>query len=419
MNKVNKFSTLSRLLLVSTLFLPVVSMSQQPVIDSTVNSSVTSVNSSVGTVNSTLETGLGVSNGTSYLQNIWNHMDGDFKNKDVARAIINWEAANAINEYQYKYELLFMAAPGSLAAIQAGHDAGGNNIAASALASSNTAFLGMSAPYTVSSNLTGLLGSSKSGSFDPGTMYDSDFNSYIMEGNTNSIAWLNPARLLFSNVVVSPNNPLTTTQTNAITTTDTQKMITALTVPFPLLPAEALSAFKSTNGKFDGASAGNAGLYKEQISTAIIQNSVLGMSASALSDIVARRTPPSGQPTAPGAPAPKSIMQIMDQQSTQRFSDPAWYKEVGAASDTALLRELAHMQAYNIWVQYQQFRVQEQQMALLATMNAMMTKFNQAMDQMNVQLQQAQAVAKQAAAQAQQAAEEAQQQAEDAANQQQ
>lgn len=166
------------------------------------------------------------------------------------------------------------------------------------------------------------------------------------------------------------------------------QLITILTKPYPYIDKTIQNQFKINGG---------VGLDKEpqkieQLMDTFATGAIMGLSTSAFGDIVARRTPIPNQ-AAPNQD--KSVMDMMDEYSKQRFSDPDWYKVIGASSDTALLREMAHMQAYSIWVQNQQFRVQEQQMALLAAMNAIMAKVNTTLTMMigEIELARAEAAA--------------------------
>jgi hypothetical protein len=65
----------------------------------------------------------------------------------------------------------------------------------------------------------------------------------------------------------------------------------------------------------------------------------------------------------------RSINQMMDVEATRRFQNADWYKKIDAATDTALLRELAHIMAYNNWLQYQQYKQNEMLQILLVTLH--------------------------------------------------
>lgn len=385
-------SVLARLLLVSSVFIPPAIMAQEPVIDQTVNQSVQQVNSTTSSGLQSVSNAIG--QGNTYLENIWNHMSADYKNKEVAQAIINYEAAARMNEYNRNYELLFMPAPGTVDAVKAGEAVGGATVAEKALDYSNKALLGQVQPFTASENITGALGNQREAVANRLELFDSQFKDYYEKGNTDKLLIINPGKFLFSDNL----------KESEISDADTKQLIRFLTDPFP----KGFSAAEFT--AMSGLGPANlSGAGKEAIVNGLSQKAILAVSISALSDMMARRMPkdnPVGTPV--GSTPPQSVMEIMNSQSKSRFTNPEWYKEVGVASDTALLRELVHIQAYNTWVQYQQFRIQEQQTALLATMNAIMSKMNVAMDQLGAKLDEAAAQAKQAAADAKAQAEELQ-----------
>lgn len=378
-------SVLSRLLLVSSVFLPPAIMAQEPVIDTTVNQSVQQVNSTAGTGLQNVTSSISTSN--QHLQNIWNHMNADYKNKDVALAIINYEAAARMNEYNRNYELLFLPAPFTEFAVKAGETVGASTVSAKSMDLANKSLLGQVQSLTASDSISGRLGNAKETIPTRQELYNSTFKDFYERGNTNTLVTVNAGQFLLSDNLAEVADDA-----------QSKQFIRFLTDPFPKgIPPEALA--KETDGSLTA-------IGKEAITTALAQKAVLGVSASVLSDIIARRTPkPNAAPNTPGS---ESVMQVMNTHSKARFTDPEWYKEVGVASDTALLRELVHMQAYNSWVQYQQFKVQEQQTALLATMNAIMAKMNVAMDQLGTKLDEAAAQAKQAAEDARKQAQEMQ-----------
>src|SRR5690606_15367552 len=76
----------------------------------------------------------------------------------------------------------------------------------------------------------------------------------------------------------------------------------------------------------------------------------------------------------------KTTMELMKQYSNLRFNSPEWYGLIGTASDTALLREIAHLLAYNTWMEKESYRLKEQEVVLLATMNANFAKMLSVMD---------------------------------------
>jgi hypothetical protein len=109
-----------------------------------------------------------------------------------------------------------------------------------------------------------------------------------------------------------------------------------------------------------------------------VEQAALSVPISALSELAAKRI---DQGDNVG-----STIQLMAQQSKFRFTNPQWYGAIGSASSEAILREIAHMQAYNIWVQYQQYRMDEQMVALTATLVASQAKLAGALAKMTEQM---------------------------------
>jgi len=79
-----------------------------------------------------------------------------------------------------------------------------------------------------------------------------------------------------------------------------------------------------------------------------------------------------------------SLLQIMENEVKSRFTNAAWYQSLTTASQESLLREMAQMDAFKIWLQYQQFRQGERMEALLATqLNTLINLQSQLNSKMN------------------------------------
>lgn len=85
----------------------------------------------------------------------------------------------------------------------------------------------------------------------------------------------------------------------------------------------------------------------------------LSVARNSLNEMYARRVPPSE--------SGRSVMQVMDDEVNRRFANQRWYEGVSISSEAALLRELAHLEAFHTWMLYQQFLQNERIEALLAT----------------------------------------------------
>jgi len=117
---------------------------------------------------------------------------------------------------------------------------------------------------------------------------------------------------------------------------------------------------------------------KEAVGDIIIEYAAISASAYALSDIIARRK---GDP---------SVMDIMTKYANERITQPDWHATIATSSDTALLREITHMMAYQVWMASQHFRLVEQQTALISAMNSTIAQLNTQMRDIQKQIASAQ-----------------------------
>lgn len=375
MKRFRSKQTLGSMLLISALIAPGLALADAPH-DNMVTPAVQQLNNDMNAqqMDSTV--------GQSYISQIWNYINKDFSNKDLARALINYEAAARVNDYLYNQQLLWMAAPGSVYAVQAGSAAGQFNAPTIGLPMSNSSFLASVGAYSGASNFTGPLAPSGSAQnskpLTQGDLY-TQLQPFFSSGDTAGLVVVNPGLFLETDNLAKFNN------NQGISAAQSQQMINIVTNPFPTAPL------------LTGSLANPSGADQDALVNGLVGNAIITVSGSALSDIVARRTPQSS--------STPSVIEMMNKYSQQRFTNPDWYTQISTASDSALLRELAHMQAYNTWVQFQQFRLLEQQTALLATMNTVMAKLGVGISQLNAQIAQATAQAKASTATMQQEAE--------------
>lgn len=364
MKRFRSKQTLGSMLLISALVAPGIVFADAPY-DNIVTPAVQQLNNDMNAqqMDSTV--------GQSYVSQIWNYMNKDFSNKDLARALINYQAALQVNEYLYNQQLLWMAAPGSVYAVQAGSAAGQFNVPTLALPISNSSFLSSIGSYSGASNFTGPLAPSgnaqNSKPLSQGDLY-TQLQPFFASGDTSGLVVVNPGLFLETDNLAKFNN------NQGISSAQSQQMINIVTNPFPTAPV------------LSGSLSNPSGADQDTLVNGLVGNAILTVSSSALSDIVARRTPQSS--------STPSVIEMMNKYSQQRFTNPDWYSQIATASEPALLRELAHMQAYNTWVQFQQFRLLEQQTALMATMNTVMARLNIGLNQLNAQMAQATAQAK-------------------------
>lgn len=308
---------------------------------------------------------------------------GDITNTEMVTALINYLAKESIQRYGYEEQKLFQVAPGSLWASKAGGEAGAMNFEKLALDIMNRSMINSLAPLSSQKQITVgevTVDSETAPASGALELYRS-MSGFFTEGDTTNLKSINAGALLQA-----------TNLTDAgYTPEESQNLVNMLVNPFPAQNPDITAKLRSGT-KLDGSQ-------MEELGGMLAQYAAFGVSANAWADIVARRTPAAtssdttGTDTTTGTIDNKTAMQIMKDTSEKRFTSKEWYAAIGTASETALLREIAQMMAYNQWVQYQQFRMAEQQVSLLASLNAIMAKMNRSIDKMNTEMSKAQAEA--------------------------
>ncbi len=124
---------------------------------------------------------------------------------------------------------------------------------------------------------------------------------------------------------------------------------------------------------------------KEAFAQKLTNQALLSVPMNALAEIIARRIPTGGD-------NPKSNMQIMRSQCEGRITDPNWPASLIDKSPEALLRELAYMQAFQLYMEYQQYRLNEQAVSLLAINTATQAKLGPLAAELYKQINQAKAM---------------------------
>lgn len=271
----------------------------------------------------------------------------DISRTELANALINYQAQLAIKNYTLQEEKMFMAAPGSPDAIQAGLDAGelAADVKSNAKVVSQTA-VAAGLPVAGGSLLSSSALTSKS-------------EPYLLSGNAEQLGPFNAATMLQEDVVQMQTS---------------QELINIITNPTP----SPLAIVKDPiTGEINW---GAGGTDRDKIADRLIEQSLMSVAANSLGEMAARRVvDPSTN---------KSFAQILRDEGGRRFADEEWYKNVGISSQEALLREIAQMDAYRTMLQYQQYRLQEQNASLLAAMLSSIAKMSGAMNMLNKQMQQ-------------------------------
>ncbi len=76
----------------------------------------------------------------------------------------------------------------------------------------------------------------------------------------------------------------------------------------------------------------------------------------------------------------KSLLEAMHVESTRRVQSPEWYTEISVMPRDSLLREIAHIGAFQLWLQYQQYRQQELEQFMMASLMSQIQRVTSSMD---------------------------------------
>lgn len=292
----------------------------------------------------------------------------DISRADLAQALINYQAEALMNQYNLDKELLFMEAPGIGWAISTGQLVSSNAATESknALSVSNQAFIDLMMPFTNPKNTKKVTLSdgnpitlSNLPTLSPTEFYKR-IQKFVNGSNPEVIDKINPGKLLQSHMIGGTSN----TGQPQLTADDALGIIALITNPLPASNATLSGNISKIGQVTSTGSYELSGDDQQTVAQGIADVVNLGLSTSALGGIVARRMPITAGNTQ------TSMMKTMHDYSILRFASPDWYDALAGSSETAILREIAHMHAYAIWSQHQQFLLQEQQTALLASVNA-------------------------------------------------
>lgn len=155
-----------------------------------------------------------------------------------------------------------------------------------------------------------------------------------------------------------------------------QNYIRNITMPFP---TTMFANYISNPGTF----AKNTS-QRKAYATYMANQALIGVARYAMDEMYGMRVPGSTLGVT-GDGANQSIIQVMESEATRRFTsaDYVTFLTAGSTDQIALLRELAAMQAFELWMNYQNYRQNERIAALLSAMlasnvNAAITQNNAA-----------------------------------------
>ncbi|HET9843218.1 MAG TPA: hypothetical protein VFP93_01005, partial [Gammaproteobacteria bacterium] len=268
----------------------------------------------------------------------------DISRKQHAQALINYEAQVRLKEYELEEQKMYMAAPGSPEQIDAG------------LAIAKDVSANQAKQIVDSAMQRGLPVGQVSGIGSQIELINY-LKPYLNNGDVNSIRGLDISSILQEDTV----DPATV-----------NRLIDTLTNPFP----QTLSVSRDENGEIAPTPA-----EMKTISDRVLEQAMMSVAVNALGELGAKRfvNPDTN----------KSLMQIMHEESIRRFQNVNWYKNIGISSQEALLRELAHMEAFRLRMQYEHYRLQEQTVSLLSALVASQAKMTSMIQMLNETMMQA------------------------------
>lgn len=124
---------------------------------------------------------------------------------------------------------------------------------------------------------------------------------------------------------------------------------------------------------------------RKTYATYMANQALLGVARYAMDEMYGMRVPGSIM-GATGNAASQSILNVMENEAVRRFTDPNYATFLTAATtdQVALLREMAAMQAFELWMNYQNYRQNERIAALLSailsnSVNEVISKNNSAL----------------------------------------
>lgn len=256
----------------------------------------------------------------------------DMKTSELAQSIINYLAQVEQNRYNLMVVWHTEAAPGTDYAMIAGKNLKVFN------------GYGKSVVDKVGDNLIaglGVLSVTSTPQKNPESAIYDQLKAYYQTAvtdPTNAAQMRNQLSILnFANLY--QNSSLSSDNANAVNT-----MVKLITDPYPtrIAPPDE-----------------NDAAAKAAVANAAIEKAVVSVSLNTFMDMIAKRTPNS-------ATGDKSILQLMENESSWRMQDVNWFRNISVSSQEALLREMAQMMAFNLWMNYQQYRQNEQIAAMMA-----------------------------------------------------
>lgn len=157
-----------------------------------------------------------------------------------------------------------------------------------------------------------------------------------------------------------------------------QNFIRNITMPFP---SSLYTNYISNPTTFSKNSS-----QRKAYANYMANQALIGVARYALDEMYGMRVPGSIIGVSGGGSETASIMSTMENEASRRFTDPNYvaFLTAGTTDQISLLREIAAMHAFELWMNYQSYRQNERIAALLSAM--LTTNVNAAISQANASI---------------------------------
>ena len=103
---------------------------------------------------------------------------------------------------------------------------------------------------------------------------------------------------------------------------------------------------------------------QDAIINALSRQSKLNVPIYSMLSAYGRRMPSAANPDN------KTFMEVLEYETSQRYSNPNWHQDIAVAPQEALLKDIAAMMALSLWIQKEQYK-QNERLELLMSMNVL------------------------------------------------
>ncbi|MES2212943.1 MAG: hypothetical protein V4490_07385 [Pseudomonadota bacterium] len=277
-------------------------------------------------------------------------LGADILLQDSTNALINYIGETAYQEFEARRQALFTQAPSLLTTLNFGEQ----------LQPSMTNVQTVSNNALIGDIMYGLIGLNVPSSTDYVNQY------------ANSIADINAANL-YNTTVIQENDEVVRRFVKNIVMGLGQKGGTAGVTLGNIGGSDATEIAGQLQQSLPNFTTQDASTNAATLVAQRMQHALLSIPNYSLLNMYAMRTP-----IAPGSP--DSALSLMERESLWRYSNPTWLQEMAKTPTEGLLREIAHMEAYGLMMDYQSFRQGERLEGLMAALIATISQLKTSLD---------------------------------------